>query len=205
MGLPTALYPLGNDNGNELYDSKIEYLESTGTQYINTGIKGNQFTVVQLEFALTDFDTSTDMPIFGVRSAWGVSQFCSYRDSSLNGQIVFNYGNNRDTSYIQSGIIGNNGNWHTAQFARACKLDNFSKTMPFYSFTTANNLLLFGFISGGTYNCGKLRVKSCKILKNSDIVRNYIPVRIGQKGYMFDKVNRTLNGGDRNFVLGPDI
>ena len=40
----------------------------------------------------------------------------------------------------------------------------------------------------------------------STLVRDFIPVRIGQTGYLFDKVSRQLfgNSGTGNFILGPD-
>ena len=39
------------------------------------------------------------------------------------------------------------------------------------------------------------------------LVRDYIPVRVGQVGYMYDKVSGQLfgNSGTGNFILGNDI
>ena len=46
----------------------------------------------------------------------------------------------------------------------------------------------------------------CKIWKGGSLVRDYIPVRVGQVGYMYDKVSGQLfgNSGTGDFVLGPD-
>jgi hypothetical protein len=46
----------------------------------------------------------------------------------------------------------------------------------------------------------------CKINVDSNLVRDLIPVRIGNVGYMYDKVSGKLfeNQGTGNFILGPD-
>jgi len=51
------------------------------------------------------------------------------------------------------------------------------------------------------------KIKYAKIYINNTLVRDFIPVRIGTTGYMFDKVTGKMfgNSGTGNFVLGPDI
>jgi hypothetical protein len=41
---------------------------------------------------------------------------------------------------------------------------------------------------------------------NDILVRDFIPVRVGNVGYMYDKVSGQLfgNSGTGNFILGPD-
>ena len=43
--------------------------------------------------------------------------------------------------------------------------------------------------------------------QNGIIEHDYIPVRVGQVGYMYDRVSRRLfgNAGTGAFVLGPDV
>jgi hypothetical protein len=45
------------------------------------------------------------------------------------------------------------------------------------------------------------------ILKNGTIVRDFIPVRKGDVGYMYDRVSGQLfgNAGTGAFVLGSDL
>ena len=42
---------------------------------------------------------------------------------------------------------------------------------------------------------------------NDILVRDLIPVRVGNVGYMYDKVSGQLfgNSGTGNFILGPDV
>jgi len=51
------------------------------------------------------------------------------------------------------------------------------------------------------------KVYSYKLYDNDILVRDFIPVRIGNIGYMFDKVTGKMfgNSGTGNFILGPDI
>ena len=51
------------------------------------------------------------------------------------------------------------------------------------------------------------KLKSCYVKVNGVEVADFIPVRLGQVGYLYDKVSKQLfgNAGTGNFVLGPDI
>ena len=46
-----------------------------------------------------------------------------------------------------------------------------------------------------------------KLWQGTTLVRDFIPCRIGETGYMFDKVTETLfeNNGTQSFTLGEDI
>ena len=53
----------------------------------------------------------------------------------------------------------------------------------------------------------KQSVYSAWLTINGVLVRDYIPVRVGQVGYLYDKVSDALSGDlhGRAFTLGPDI
>lgn len=50
------------------------------------------------------------------------------------------------------------------------------------------------------------KVYSFKIWQNGTLVRDYIPVRKGTVGYLYDRVTHKLfgNAGTGDFVIGPD-
>ena len=62
------------------------------------------------------------------------------------------------------------------------------------------------FALGGEYKCA-LKMYMSSIVLNDVCVRNFIPVRVGNVGYMYDKVSGQLfgNSGTGNFILGPDV
>jgi len=45
----------------------------------------------------------------------------------------------------------------------------------------------------------------CKIYENNLLVRDYIPVKVNEIGYMYDKVSGQLfgNTGTGTFIIGP--
>ena len=51
------------------------------------------------------------------------------------------------------------------------------------------------------------RIYSAQITDNTILARDLIPVRVGQVGYMYDRVSKKLfgNAGTGAFVLGPDV
>jgi hypothetical protein len=51
-----------------------------------------------------------------------------------------------------------------------------------------------------------MRVERFKITENNYLLYDFIPVRIGTTGYMYDKVSGQLfgNAGTGSFILGPD-
>lgn len=53
----------------------------------------------------------------------------------------------------------------------------------------------------------KMRLYSASISLGGNLVRDMIPARAGQVGYLYDKVSGQLfaNQGTGNFVLGPDL
>ena len=85
--------------------------------------------------------------------------------------------------------------------------DSVETSLPTLSFTPAYNIRLFG--SAGvtaSYTTYSGRIYSAKISQGSNITMDLIPVRIGQIGYMYDKVSGQLfgNDGTGSFTLGPD-
>jgi hypothetical protein len=50
-------------------------------------------------------------------------------------------------------------------------------------------------------------LRSCKFMRGDELLRDFIPVRKGNIGYMYDRVSGQLfgNQGTGEFVLGPDL
>lgn len=75
--------------------------------------------------------------------------------------------------------------------------DPFENRYSFYLFNVNGN------IEGWT--TGVVRISSVKI--DDGLTFDAIPVRVGNVGYMYDKVSGKLfgNAGTGDFILGPDI
>lgn len=181
----------------------IKYLRSTGVQYIDTEIYPNTYTKVTCVF-LGEFNNKR---LFGSRgNGTGDRQFeCILYDTSQYG-FIFRFANSNNYQFKSevynqiftvemdaSGVVVNNN------------LIRFGQS-PY--FTAPRTLLLFaGHFTSGAGDFATLSMFSFKILQNSTLVRDFIPVRKGKTGYMYDKVSGQLfgNAGTGDFVLGPDI
>ena len=75
--------------------------------------------------------------------------------------------------------------------------------------TSTKNIFLFMANESGslTYNKRTILIYGVKLFNENTLVRDFIPVRVGQVGYMYDRVSRKLfgNKGTGSFILGKDI
>ena len=176
------------------YDNEIEYLESTGTAWIDTGEKIYDDTSVTVTM-YNDQSTETATYFFGSDSSTERFYFREYQ-----GKASFSTGGWWQNTSIS--IVGT----HTVELTNnSITVDGVSSSRPGTSKTGAGKLLLF---KAGTYAItGGFRIFSCQIYQNGILVRDFIPVRKGTVGYLYDRVTGALfgNAGTGDFVIGPDI
>lgn len=179
------------DGGSSLpYDAEIEYLESTGTQYIDTGITQRQIVDAYYKLRFTS--------VSGVQVFFGV-----YHSTMANAraQVYIN-----DTTWKDTTV--NNLQTQYSPSDRA----NITTDYTLHSWTKAikdNDWTLFIFARNTDNNTPlptKMRLYYLNMMSGSDLIRDFIPVRVGQTGYLYDKVSGELfgNAGIGDFVLGPD-
>ena len=198
------------------YDSQIEYLQSTGTQWIDTGFKHDQNTrfVAKFEVLNVTYNQSRWIDPFG---SWGDVKAASGTNYGKMKGIESNPSNGRWQSYY--GIMGKSKalstsitryGIHTIDFNKNVHtMDGYSVTHDAQTFTSKYNDVIFGVTNyNGIGNCGGCyRFFYFKIYDNGILIRDFIPIRIRNIGYMYDKVSGQLfgNSGTGIFTLGPDI
>lgn len=189
------------------YDAEVEYLQVSGTQYIDTGINGQSVTrFVVKGYCYTDNGNNTQLlggtaqgagTFFGARTNGTTSNwYCMASGSGI--------GNPTHTSTIDATISST-----SSQTGTLTDLAN-NTSYSFTSFSSGSwgfpneDLLIFGGYS--TRRSPNARCYSLQIYTSSGLVRDFIPVRVGQTGYMYDKVSGQLfgNGGSGSFTLGND-
>ena len=193
-------FTLGPEKASGIYPvwTPIEYLQSTGTQYINTGHVLKNTDIVDVTY-----DNIAYGFVFGSRTS-SSSQYSAITNED-NGRNTYNirYGNTilYTTSPQPSGTVAvhiesGNTKINGSTVSTTTYGSNFYSGNC-YLFTINNN----GTAYSGTY--GTNRIRRFSIQGACDM----IPVRIGNIGYMFDKVTGKMfgNSGTGNFVLGPDI
>ena len=192
------------EKGGSIPYQRIEYLESTGTQYIDTGIKPTASFTFDTQIALTQ---SSYNCIF-----WGCRSYGNY--STENGQC---YCNSNSSTVQDDGILRllttvswYNTNWDSGIAMQVNTMYTFTNmTCVPTMLNMTQNITLFGLNNLGSVNTslGKCRIARFTAYNNNAKVMDMIPVRIGTTGYMYDTVSGELfgNAGSGNFVLGTDI
>ena len=193
------------------YDAEIEYLESSGTQYIDTGIKGNTLFKYIISYRLTE---RMGAPLFGMRNQATYSQgpVFSYTYGRQNDLVLYvnnSSHTNRDDNYFYG---KNDLNEHELVIDfknNILTIDGNSAPVlrvPQAFETTYNMYLFSNNVAGTTSPPIKSRMYSYKVFNDNLLVQVLIPVRVGNVGYMYDKVSGQLfgNAGTGSFILGPD-
>lgn len=185
------------------YDAEVEYLESTGTQFIDLGIVPDDATGFKVRFEYTGstanlcgvMDTLANSMAIGVTANNATGRWRT--DLPSNG-IPFSIGSVA-LNYEQSHkfeIEPDGGVQYTTIFG----------TLPFVPVGT-----ICVFCCGGTLGLSVSkwigRISSVKVTQGTDVIRDLVAVRVGSVGYLYDRVSGTLfgNDGTGDFVVGPDV
>ncbi len=188
------------------YDAEVEYIQSTGTQYINTGIKPTDTLVTEVRFALTeDFPFENTSAIFGVYNNNGTLYSVAF--PSLNNARIPS-----GLSYVNIAVPMSLGTVHNISYkSEAFYFDGELKgTQKPKIGTNSTNIRLFGRAavpSGSAKIIAGIRIYGFRMTEGDTVIHDCIPVRIGTAGYLFDKVNNALmtNLGSGDFLIGNDI
>ena len=186
---------------------ELEYIESTGTQYIDTGFKPNQDTRVIMTYLKQSGNDDIGW-LFGSRNSQSVSSFGTFYDSNPE-VIQTDYGDQRNsiTNRIYNKKLTVDKNKNVTKIIDFDTGDTLAtNTSAERTFSSSYNLCLSAINSGGSVTPSKTKsIYSCKIYDNGTLVRDFIPMRIGTEVGMYDTVTKTLftNAGTGSFVPGP--
>lgn len=170
------------------YDAEVEYLESTGTQYINTGL--NYFADFEIGIKLRESVPNVALGISSRRCMERINASNPCWRLMIDGVT---WGSSaRITDYhIMS--------WKNGVFAAdGVTAQTVSNSFP------SGTMTIFG--AGGSYYPNM--IYACKLWDaQGNLVRDYIPVRKGTVGYLYDRVSGRLfgNAGTGDFVIGQDV
>lgn len=184
------------------YDAEIEYLESTGSQHINTGVyvdrvkfeigytvagKGGQFGFVHQNVA-----GGTWMSVDETNAFFG-------NWYSSNRVPISAYTSPVETTvkYTNTGVTVN-GTTISKSMSLAGTDNPSLYELPIFAW--------YDFYRGGIEYSFNSKFKSFYVKTNGELVLDMIPVRVGQVGYMYDRVSGELfgNDGTGSFILGAD-
>lgn len=189
--------------------TKLQYIESDGTQYIDTGLKANNNTRIEMNCEILSDNSANGesvLTIFGARSSGSVKNFSLIYDLD-NDRWSYGYGSTR--SYLSS----NNpvGKYIVDANKQYCYLNNDTLNNTTSTFSCEYNMYLFALNDNGDAMWTTTgRIYSCKIYNNDVVIRNFIPCKNvnGDVG-LYDIVNDDFYGNsDSNaddFIGGDSV
>lgn len=175
------------------YDAEVAYLESSGAQWMDTEYLPSSPDRIDVQAYFQKDDE------YGARVLLGI---VSPKLWITTGTCRFNGENSASINTLRK-----LGAWNSISIDKDYCTCN-GTTVPMSKGTFRDNSLslwLFG-ANGGTSEKTNGRISSCKIYHSGAIVRDFIPVRKGTVGYLYDRVSGQLfgNAGTGAFVIGPD-
>lgn len=175
----------------------VEHIETSGTQYIDTGVVPDNNSRVVMDFAALAADDHNR--IFGCRTSSSTRMFMFIRHSK--GMWRFGYGDN------QTGDKYGDTGRHTADINKnTLSIDGgLLYTLDEAEFTAPCALALGALASNSGVQCGYVRMYSCQIYDNGTLVRDFVPaLTFGGEYGMMDKLTGVFygNAGAGAFI-GP--
>ena len=190
------------------YDAEVEYIESTGTQYIDT----NYAFTDDYTFEICFSGMTTNSTLFGARASSVRTSVIYY--STSNGVVInmaaytgsttpFTLGSTTSNRIIKMSVSQNTG---TVWVNNTKTHDNVSFNGSYIS-NVSQAVFATKYGDNDYRDITTSRIYYLKMWQGETLVRDFIPVRIGQTGYLYDKVNGELYGniGTGNFRIGNDI
>lgn len=170
--------------------TKLDYIEATGTQWINTGVTGHARWEFDIQF--TNTTKRQLMGYFGNGDEyWGTQTDGKYGlfagstigKSGGRDTIVHDYMSGAATLWVEGSTLGVGGNTSLG----------------------SNQYQLFNIMSTYDYTC-HAKMWRCKCVQNGQLIRDFVPALRKSDGYigLFDIVNNVFygNSGSGNFITG---
>ncbi|WP_298016616.1 hypothetical protein [uncultured Dysosmobacter sp.] len=181
--------------------TELAYIESSGTQYVDTNFKPDQSTRVVFDYAPVSTQNTI---LFGARTSSGSSDLFLVLHAADIDSLRDDYRSNKWGSGIkptERTVIDKNQNVTT--------IGDATHTHPSGSFQSTLNLYLFGGNTGGSISQNtSVKLYSCQIYDNGALVRDYIPCMDAADNIgLYDVQNGVFypNSGTGTFSSGPPI
>ena len=195
-------------SNNKPYAYEVEYLKSTGTQYIDTGFAHTDKSGVEIKVQLTEKPSEKAFPFGGRENNTSKSRAMFYYFSN-GGQWGFDFSGNR-TRWDASGI-GMLDVLTVSYQQRNVAVNNKSHTFPSRTFISPYTIYLFACNTGGAVELesrGAMKIWYCRLYEDNVLKHNFIPV-VDLEGVpcLYDKVTKEFyyNKGTGQFIAGPRV
>ena len=175
--------------------TKLEYIEGTGTQYIDLGFKLSSNHAVDMDLQMVKINAN----IFGSRYGAQNDAFTLFANGS---SILTDMGGTRNSTAATTDRI------NVYLSSSKIKIGTFERNISTYSFTTPGN----GYIFNISYSrpqsyMASMKLYGCKIYLSGTLIRDLIPCKYNNQIGLWDTVNGSFlgNAGTGEFVAGPKV
>ena len=190
-----------NSRSFDIY-RQIKSINSTGNEYIDTGIVPGTTTAIEMRFNTTNCADNT--VLFGA-GAWNNNVSCYfYQSGTYNFRI--------NNSAIGLGLLYESGidafisiNTNASNNFYLDFSGNTSTKTVSLAYTGTGKLNIFATNSGGQKS--RLKLYSFKIWQDGELVRDFVPARSAGRSGLWDHATSSFfkNNGTGAFLAGPDI
>ena len=201
---------LSNNILGKLGYTLVEYIESSGTQFINTGVNIKSNLKIDITFLATK-NTNQYQTIFGARSELRGFPGLGF-DTENNGKYAINYNGeqkfnkNFDLFGSKCNVIFDNNNLVLTNLETG-QIQNMSRGATKFEYEYP--IYLFALNTNGTTACqSSAKIYECKIYDENILVRYFVPAKDNEgKPCLVDILSelKYYNMGTGEFISGEEI
>lgn len=179
--------------------TRLDYIETTGTQYIDTGFIPNQDSRIVCEFMYGGSGNG----IYGTRTSTASNNFAL---RVINGKWQAGYNDELGSTIIAS----DSTDWHIAdQNGNVFTIDGeYGYGFVYDKFTAPKSISLGGINANNKFYYGSAKYRNCQIYDNGVLVRDLVPCRDADGNIgMYDTLNAVFygNAGTGVFTAGAAV
>ena len=194
--------------------TRLEYIESTGTQHIDTGVYAQTGSIIEVDFQITSKvapdNVHGNQVIYGntptgmINNKWaGWVSFLSNPKTNVTSYVY-------DIAYDVNGYADLNRHTIRQESNKFYLDNNLRYTVPSANFTNSSSVLLFVRKDNSIIAHMVGRIYSAKIWSDgTNLSFNGIPAKRNSDGAigMYDTVTKTFftNAGTGTFIAGPEL
>lgn len=201
MGMfPATLNPFGITCR---IDAVVKWIQTDGMQWIDTLTPVT--TTTRVEASWRQMGTAIQQRLFGVNDGSGKT-FALY----INNYSAWAVNTGTSSGGQMQAVRANTDYTGTFNLATGvCEINGTSRSNGGTPFNSTNTIPIFTRRNSGTIMTdypAQIRLYSFRIYDGDRLVRDFVPVRIGQVGCLYDRVGRGIFriGGTGAFKVGPD-
>lgn len=191
------------------YDAEVQYIATDGQAYIDTGYKPKNTSRIVVDMYVPTLEQNTWF--FGTRKSNSIEQFALLYDKSLS-NCDWRFGSQRaaKTETITPGYYTFD-NLNSGAPRQLYINNSTTLTATANTFTCSYDLYLFTLNNAGSPSTTTIqngtRLYKTSMHEGTTLILDFISVRIGTTGYLYDKVSGQLfgNAGSGAFTVGPDV